>query len=75
MEWFKKHVDTAIVLGALLPALFWFHNKIDQRFTNLEKEIAIIKTEVVVIKAVLIMKDIMPKSLACEKKEKNNAVD
>ena len=55
MEWFKKHVDTVIILGGILTSIIWMNAK----FNNIEKDIA-------VIKAVLIMKNIMPQELAKE---------
>lgn len=59
MDWFKKHVDTVIIMSGILSSFLWVNNKLN----NLEKEVVIIKT-------VLIMKNIMPKDLACEKKDK-----
>jgi hypothetical protein len=59
MEFFKKHVDTAVVLGAILSSVFWMNgqfNNVDKRFSEIEKELAIVKT-------VLIMKNIMPSDL------------
>lgn len=53
MDWFKKHVDTVVVLGAILGSVLWMNGK----FNEIEKDMAVIKT-------VLIMKDIMPKELA-----------
>jgi hypothetical protein len=53
MEWFKKHVDTVVVLGGILGAVFWMNGK----FAELEKDMAVVKT-------VLIMKNIMPQELA-----------
>lgn len=53
MEWFKKHVDTMIILGAFASSLLWMNGK----FNDLEKDILVIKT-------VLIMKDIMPREMA-----------
>lgn len=55
MEWFKKHVDTAVILGAICGSLIWMNGK----FNEIEKDLAIMKT-------VLIMKNIMPKELAKE---------
>jgi len=52
MDWMKKHVDTVIVLGGILSAVLWMNS----RFNGLEKDMLVIKT-------VLIMKDIMPKEL------------
>jgi len=60
MEWLKKHVDTVIVLGGILSCVLWMNgrfNEIDQRFSAMEKDMA-------VIKAVLIMKNIMPVEIA-----------
>ncbi len=59
MEWFRKHTDTVIILGAFAASLIWMNGK----FNEIEKDMA-------VIKAVLVMKNIMPGELAkdCEKK-------
>ena len=65
MEWMKKHVDTVIVLGGILGSILWMNgkfNSIDARFVAIEKDMAIVKT-------VLLMKDIMPKEL-CKTQEK-----
>jgi hypothetical protein len=59
-EFFKKHADTMVVLGALFSSFIWMNGKfteIDQRFSDLEKDMAIIKT-------VLILKNVMPAELA-----------
>ncbi len=53
MDWFKKHVDTVIVLTAILSSILWMNAK----FNSVEKDLAVIKT-------VLIMKNIMPTELA-----------
>ena len=58
MEWFKKHVDTVIILSAFAGSMLWINGK----FNDLEKEIAIIKT-------VLIMKNIYPSELVKNEKE------
>src|ERR1700733_12755255 len=60
MDWFKKHVDTVIILGAFATCMLWMNaqfNGIDSRFGQMEKDMAIIKT-------VLVMKNIMPSELA-----------
>lgn len=57
MDWFKKHVDTVIILGAFGAALLWMNGK----FNELEKDMAVIKT-------VLVMKNLMPAEL-CKKIE------
>lgn len=78
MEWLKKHVDTVIVLSALLSAVLWMNGKfnevdgkfnevgreMDRRFSQVEKDISQVDKEIAVIKAVLIMKNIMPTELA-----------
>ncbi len=53
MEWFRKHTDLIIMLGAFASAMLWLNGK----FNDIEKDIAIIKT-------VLVMKNIMPVELA-----------
>lgn len=52
-NWFKDHVDTVIVLGALATGFLWINGK----FNEIEKDISTIKT-------VLIMQRIMPAELA-----------
>jgi len=66
MDWFKKHVDTVIILGGILASVFWMNGKfsdVDKRFNVLEKEMAVVKN-------VLIMKQIMPSELAKIEMEK-----
>ncbi len=65
MEWFKKHTDTVIVLGAILSSVLWMNGK----FSDVEKDIGSLKTDIAVMKTVLIMQKIMPAEMA--KTEKN----
>ena len=61
MELFKKHTDTVMIVGAIVTSMLWMNGKfndMDKRFSEIEKEIAIIK-------AVLVMKQILPSELAC----------
>jgi len=51
--WLSKHIDTIVILGAFASSFLWMNGK----FNQLEKEITIIKT-------VLILKQIMPAELA-----------
>lgn len=67
MDWFKKHADTALILGAFATSVLWMNGK----FNELEKEIASLKTDIAIIKTVLIMKQIMPSELAHVKDELN----
>jgi len=57
MEWFKKHADTIVILGSFALCFWNMNEKFNDRFNMIEKELAIIKT-------VLIMKQIMPAELA-----------
>jgi hypothetical protein len=64
MDWFKKHTDTVIVLGGILASILWMNHKfseVDQKFFSIEKDIAQIKT-------VLIMQKIMPNELCTTEK-------
>ena len=56
-NWFKKHIDTIVVLGSILSSMLWMNSK----FNDLEKDVAIIKT-------VLVMKNIMPCEMAQKEK-------
>lgn len=58
MDGLKKHVDTLIVLAALAGGFLWLNGK----FNDIDKDLAVIKT-------VLIMKGIMPESMAHEVKQ------
>lgn len=65
-NWFKKHVDTVIVLGGILTSVIWMNskfNEIDHRFSSLENRLT-------TIEAVMIVKGIMPKELVTNNKEK-----
>ena len=42
MEWFKKHVDTVIVLGGILSAVLWMEGK----FSVIDTDIALIKISI-----------------------------
>jgi hypothetical protein len=70
MDWFKKHVDTVIILGGILSSVIWMNGKfndIDKKFNDIEKEIVVIKT-------VLFMKGILPAELA-KSGEKNQSIE
>lgn len=53
MDLLKKHVDTLIIITSIVGSMMWMNGK----FNQLEKDLAIMKK-------VLIMKDIMPHTLA-----------
>jgi hypothetical protein len=49
MDWFKKHTDTSIVLGAILTTVLWMNGK----FNDIDRRLIKIET-------ILVMKGIMP---------------
>ena len=55
MDWFKKHTDAVIILGGILGAVIWMNGE----FNEVKKELTVIKT-------VMIMKGMMPDSLATQ---------
>lgn len=58
MDLLKKHVDTVIIIGSMMGSMLWMNGK----FNSLEKDMA-------VVKAVLVMRNIMPPELAKAPKE------
>lgn len=60
MNIFTKHLDTLAILAAILGSFLWMNGK----FNDIEKDIAIIKT-------VMVMKGIMPESIATKSNETN----
>lgn len=59
MDWFKKHVDTVIILTGIISSMLWMNGK----FSDIEKDMAVIKT-------VLVMTKVMPVELAKHDEEK-----
>lgn len=53
MDLFKKHVNMVLILGAFGGAMLWMNGKLN-----------ILEKDMVVIKTVLIMKNIMPVEMA-----------
>lgn len=68
-NWFSKHVDTVIVLSGIVGSLIWMNNK----FNKIQERFAVVEKDLAIIKAVLIIKNIMPTELSnnnlTEKKE------
>lgn len=65
MDWLKKHVDTAIVLGVLFGG--WWN--INNRFIDLDKRINQLDTRLTRIETVMIMQKFMPQELALKYEE------
>lgn len=60
MDWFKKHTDTIVILTGIISSVLWMNvkfNDIDKNFSKIEKDMAVIKT-------FMIMQKIMPAELA-----------
>jgi uncharacterized protein Yka (UPF0111/DUF47 family) len=78
INWFKRHVDTVVVLAGVIGSVLWMNhhfNESDKNIASLksdvqksisevEKSIALLKSDVAVIKAILVVKDVFPKELA-----------
>lgn len=58
MEFFKKHVDTVIILSGILASVLWMNGK----FNDVDRRLIRIET-------VMIMKGIMPEIFAHEYEE------
>ena len=59
-RWLKRHADTATVIGVVLGGLFW----ISGEFKEVRDDLSKVKTDMAVIKTVLMMKQILPCELA-----------
>jgi len=64
MEWFKQHADTLVILGSFALCFWNMNEKMNDKFNDIGKEISGLKTDVAVVKAVMIMQKIMPAELA-----------
>jgi hypothetical protein len=72
MDTLKKHVDTVIILSAFAASILWMNGKfndVEKRFSQVDKEIAEINKEISVMKAVMIMKNIMTVELDKSKEQ------
>lgn len=73
MDWFKKHVDTVIIIGGILSTTIWMNtqfSKVDKEIFSVKTDIALLNKDISLIKAVMLMKNIMPPELAKENEEK-----
>lgn len=60
MEWFKKHVDTVVVISIIFSGFIWMNGK----FTYIDKEISVVQKEMAILKTVMLMNGHYPKELA-----------
>lgn len=67
MDWFKKHVDTVIVLGGILASISWMNGKfntIDQRFISIEKRFSEVENRLTKIETIIYIKGLVSQELA-----------
>ena len=60
MEWFTKHIDAFMTIGAVVGAVLWMNGE----FNDLKRDMADLRTDMAVVKTVLIMKKVLPPELA-----------
>lgn len=73
MNWFKIHQDSIAVIVVIVSAM-WFmtseirtlENNMNQRFSQIDCRFSLLEKDMAIIKTVLIMKEIMPRELACK---------
>ena len=73
MDWFKKHVDACIVMSSVIGCFLWMNSSIyhletqmNSRFSELEKDVAIVKTELFIVKSSVDKLDVEMKDLQKE---------
>lgn len=59
-NWFKKHADTIVIVSMLLGGFLW----VDGKFEKLNERLIIVERDLSVMKAVMLMKNILPAELA-----------
>lgn len=67
MVFFKRHTDTLAIIAVICGGLYWTDSKfekVNDKIALLEKEVGDIKTEVSQVKTVLIIRGMMPESMA-----------
>jgi len=59
-NWFSKHADTLVVIGAIVGSILWMNGK----FNDVDKDLASIRLDINTIKTILVVKGIYPNELA-----------
>lgn len=67
MDWFKKHADTIAILGTFAICFWTLNEKMETRFNEVDRRFTGIERDMATIKTVLILKNIMPSDMACDK--------
>ncbi len=62
--WFKKHVDTVIVLAGVLGCFLWMNSNFNCLQLEMNKRFSLMEKEMAVMKTVLFMNGNYPKELA-----------
>lgn len=61
--WLKNHADAIIILGTFAVCFWTINEKMNEQFNTVRNDIASVKTDLAVVKTVLIMKNILPQEL------------
>lgn len=67
MDWFKNHADTIAILGAFALCFWNLNEKMNDKFTAVDNRFSSIEKDVAIIKTVMIMNHHMPCEIAAEK--------
>ncbi len=65
-NWFKQHADTIVILGSFAMCFWTLNEKMNTGFKEIDGRFSVIEKDMAVIKTVLVMKDVMPKELAAK---------
>lgn len=66
MDWFKKHADTIVILGSFALCFWTMNEKINEGFSKIDARFNQVERDIAVIKTVLVMKNIMPSEMAAK---------
>ena len=72
MDWLKQHADTIAILSLFIGCFWHLDGKLDTLSKEVRADIAQMKTEIAVVKAVLIMQKLMPSELAIRGEKNEN---
>jgi hypothetical protein len=64
MNFFIKHADACAVIATIILTVFGSMMWVNSKFNAVDKEFSEIRTQLAVMKTVMIMKNVMPSELA-----------
>lgn len=67
MNWLKKHADTLAILGSFAVCFWNLNEKMNDKFNAVDNRFSVIEKDVAIIKTVMIMNHHMPCELVSEK--------